>query len=556
MPVTIPRILGLSLAGRLREWVNGQAQRSDGDRGQVALRLRVGISGHRQIGPHHPGIAGAVAEVLAAVMLKRASMSTDSTLVGLTVVSSLAEGADRVLANAILDEDGQLEVVLPVEAADYIRDFGSDVSKADFTDLLARAVAVDTVPRAESREHAYEAAGHAVVDRSDVMVVAWDGQPARGRGGTAEIYEYAEKSKKPVFWIRVDDDRAELVIPDPAVSLAPLPPEALNHLDRYNRVKLRGAIFAGPSPLLPHQSDASLAARPLVRHVSRYFIRADAVAKRCQRRWFWVTRLMYALAALAVLIVAAQILFAPRHEHYARYEFVTLVCVTALFLVARFSPLHERWISARYLAEQIRSVLFLGLAGVATPGDAITSAGRPTDTVGESDWAERAVSEIWWSRPRNDPGDDVTGIREVLNSEWILDQLCYHTRTSRKYKRRGERFNDAAIVLFTLSAVAALLHSLSKGSADTPTLHTVDYLSIVIPAVGAALSGYGAQRDYARHAERSARFAVDLAEARDQLRNAQSLRDIQQVALSVRRLMRGEATDWYTAVRRQDVEPP
>jgi len=57
-------------------------------------------------------------------------------------------------------------------------------------------------------------------------------------------------------------------------------------------------------------------------------------------------------------------------------------------------------------------------------------------------------------------------------------------------------------------------------------------------------------------AGRGRRFAVDLAEARDQFRNAQSLRDIQQVALNVRRLMRGEAFDWRSAVRRQDLEPP
>ena len=70
------------------------------------------------------------------------------------------------------------------------------------------------------------------------------------------------------------------------------------------------------------------------------------------------------------------------------------------------------------------------------------------------------------------------------------------------------------------------------------------------------MSGYSAQRDYARHAERSRLFAISLDLMRSQLTKATSLRDIQQVALSVATLMRGEATDWYSSVRLQDIEPP
>ena len=74
--------------------------------------------------------------------------------------------------------------------------------------------------------------------------------------------------------------------------------------------------------------------------------------------------------------------------------------------------------------------------------------------------------------------------------------------------------------------------------------------------MGAALSGYTAQRDYARHSERSLRFAAELIEARRQLRDAKDVAGIQQVVLSISRLMRGEATDWYAVVRSQELEPP
>jgi hypothetical protein len=144
----------------------------------------------------------------------------------------------------------------------------------------------------------------------------------------------------------------------------------------------------------------------------------------------------------------------------------------------------------------------------------------------------------------------------MLEDGWILDQLNYHLGTSRKYARRSRRFTVAAVGLFSLSAVAALLHSLHNESPKDRVTLLPAFLSIVIPAVGAAISGYAAQRDYARHAERSLRFAAELTEARRQLQDAKDVAGIQQVVLSISRLMRGEATDWYAVVRSQELQPP
>ena len=54
-----------------------------------------------------------------------------------------------------------------------------------------------------TREDAYLAAGHAVVDDADVVLALWDGRPARGRGGTAEVVEYARSLGRPLVWIDV-----------------------------------------------------------------------------------------------------------------------------------------------------------------------------------------------------------------------------------------------------------------------------------------------------------------------------------------------------------------
>jgi hypothetical protein len=489
-------------------------------------------------------------------MTGQKAIATESMPVCVRVVSSLAEGTDRILIHAMLPAGGQpqdvgyLEAILPLAEADYCADFGSAASKQEFRELLADAVVSEVVPAAKSRPHAYRSAGRAVVDRSDVMVFVWDGKPARGRGGTAEIFEYARERNKQIFWIRTGDGRAELVL-EPWAKVTPLSHSALRQLDRYNSESLPPASATKDPQLLGHLDKNGLkSAAKLSEHFSPYYARADALAGRFQRRWFWLTRMLYVLAALAVAIVATQVLYEPHHERYAWFEFATLIFVMALLLLAHFSNWHDRWISARYVAEQIRSLAFLGLVGTSVSDD-MASTNRPSHAAETGSWTNRAVEEIWWSRPRYTP-HDIEATRKVLDEQWVCDQLLYHDKTSRNYEKKSRRFTWAAVCLFSLSAVAALLHSAGMGQPHSFWA----FLSIIVPAVGAALSGYAAQRDYARHAERSKLFAVTLDQARKQLVKAASLRDMQQVALSVAILMRGEASDWYSIVRMQEVEPP
>jgi hypothetical protein len=104
-------------------------------------------------------------------------------------------------------------------------------------------------------------------------------------------------------------------------------------------------------------------------------------------------------------------------------------------------------------------------------------------------------------------------------------------------------FLTASVILFGLSAVAALLHSLGTGGTAAQPFKWWDFLAIALPAVAGALSGYGAQRDYARHAERFRLFAASLDGALETLLSAQDLDGIQQAALAISRSMRDEATD-------------
>jgi hypothetical protein len=109
------------------------------------------------------------------------------------------------VAQAVLEYPGaQLDAVLPLAFEDYLEDFATEESKQEFRDLLALSshpvwlrtphIADETIDKKSQhslRLEAYEQCGQYVVDHCDVLIAVWDGEPTRGRGGTAEIVQYA-----------------------------------------------------------------------------------------------------------------------------------------------------------------------------------------------------------------------------------------------------------------------------------------------------------------------------------------------------------------------------
>ena len=524
--------------------------------GKISLAFRIGVCGHRAVSTAHPGLT---AEITRAIdyITQRLAATPDTPL---TVVSSLVEGTDRIVARQVLGHDGaRLEAVLPLPRDDYLTDFRSPESAAEFADLLALDPHYDVVRSATTREQAYELAGRAVVDRSDVMLFVWDGNPSRGRGGTAEILAYAERWRRPVVLIRITEDSAWLDVdrlPYSAQGTLPLTAENIDRLDRYNQESVRASDLRGSPPVLDqvHTRPWLAAAQPMAEYINRYFTRADVLAARYQRRSFLANRLQYILAPLAVLIVTGQVVFSPSLAAFAWVEFGVLVLLTGLNAMVRRAGWQSRWISARYLAEQLRSQTFLGLTGILTVANAAVAGGAQRGD--EAGWIERAANEVWLTRPRFVPPADSHQLIEVLYDGWVKDQQSYHRAVSSRYRRLSGYFLSASAVLFAVSSVAALLHSLDVGGIAVGPFRWWDFLAITLPVVAGALTGYGAQRDLTRRAERSRMFAASLDRSLENLLTAQDLDAVQQAALAISQSLLDEVAGSPSATRSRDVELP
>ncbi len=167
--------------------------------------LRVGVAGHRNI-ETSGGRAAVLRDRVSAVLAYLWQTAVDAAPTGsaphLVVISPLAEGADRLVAHAALANGFPLHCPLPFARDEYERDFTTEASRREYRALLARAATVRELPGTRAREgEAYAAVGRVVVNESDVLLAIWDGEPARGDGGTARVVEDALNRAVPVVWL-------------------------------------------------------------------------------------------------------------------------------------------------------------------------------------------------------------------------------------------------------------------------------------------------------------------------------------------------------------------
>ena len=160
--------------------------------------VRIGITGHRHLGELEKVMAGVDSAVIRIL-----ARFPDSDF---RILSALAEGADQILAKRLLlVPDSKLWVPLPLPKEEYFKDFRTVQTKEEFTSLLGEAERIISMPQMEKREEAYLAAGKYIVENSDLLLAVWDGKPARGKGGTAEIIGLARRRGLPIAWIHVDN---------------------------------------------------------------------------------------------------------------------------------------------------------------------------------------------------------------------------------------------------------------------------------------------------------------------------------------------------------------
>lgn len=147
--------------------------------------MRIAITGHR-------GLPADTSRLVDQAIRNELARVDGAALVG---ISCLADGADQLFARAVLDAGGTLEVVVPAE---QYRDGLPEEAHAAYDELIERAARVRRLDRVESTSDAHMEASTLMLADADQLFAVWDGQPARGYGGTADIVAVARDRGLPV----------------------------------------------------------------------------------------------------------------------------------------------------------------------------------------------------------------------------------------------------------------------------------------------------------------------------------------------------------------------
>lgn len=123
------------------------------------------------------------------------------------VYSALAKGADQVLMQVALELDIPVEAVIPCN--EYEKNYQRD-DQTEYWRLYQAARAHYHLEFPECRGRAYEAAGHWIVEHSELTVLAWNGKPPGGRGATADMAHYARFLGKSCLHLHTLDFTATL----------------------------------------------------------------------------------------------------------------------------------------------------------------------------------------------------------------------------------------------------------------------------------------------------------------------------------------------------------
>jgi hypothetical protein len=442
-----------------------------------SLPLVIGVTGHRDlIDSTKDYLKNRVAEIIAD--LKRLAPNTQIVL-----LSALAEGADRLVAEVALDNGIHLVVPLPLERGDYMRDFATEESREEFNRLLGQAkhhfyvgeaqIADGSKLTAEDkRSHQYALCGAYIALHSQVLIALWDGEDG-ALGGTSQVVKYELLGVPPPYVARrplLDPLETGMVkhVVTPRISKRDIA-DALTVKTLYHSgftSESQASLFyeqifrslndfnvdAGRHVKDPDlETSASYlrgAAGKKVPETARalvdYYAIADTLAIHFKRAWDKSILATFIAAFLGVLCFAVFAHYIPYPPVLILYP-VFLLAALSIALVVKRSRAERKYLEYRALAEGIRVQFFWLVAGL--PEAAAEHYLRKQRT--ELDWIRNALrSAMVFAAPAPDP--DLAFLKE----RWIDDQGAFFKRAMHRDQKLDQQLANVVGLQVALATLA------------------------------------------------------------------------------------------------------
>ena len=478
------------------------------------LPISIGITGHRDVDPNQIESCKASLEKLFKALANKFPTTP------LQLISSLAEGADRLAAQVFLvvreelinldhiaAQEWKLIACLPFAAEIYETDFLS--TKQEFYDLLAKSSQKFCMPirkeasteaiaiNGRDRDIQYQDASRFVASHSDILIAIWDGIENGLISGTADtvrlrvkghkfdkfqkLSSLAVQSRHVVYHIQVK--RAsnsqgaqatflENIYSDPKKLIKAC--DFLGHLELFNSSVLSELSEENFEKSQNYLSDH------IKKHLSQfrkqfpfnslidYYSSADSLANKYQAVWSIWVKSLYGIGLISAILLpmAVENVLFP----YSMMGYVLLMTfAVGIFVWLKRTALESKHLDCRALAELMRIQFFLAVSEFWRKPEITEPTKLARVTIIPATVSARLIGQHhfdldWISeRVRNliliaeTDQPLAPETAEKLVIGWVTDQNSYYNRKHREFKITAERFSFASSAMLLGGLLAAIL---------------------------------------------------------------------------------------------------
>lgn len=473
----------------------------------------VGFSGHRRL----------VDAAGAGVAIRGALEALQRQIPGEWIaLSSIATGGDRVFVQQARAMGLSWHAILPLPRAEFERDFAPAEWK-EVEATLGHADHVRIIGDSGDREESYLDCGIETVNEADILLAVWDGDPARGKGGTADIVQYARSVHRPLLII---DAQTHEVRRENWERLDPRDPvlEELNHLPDARSDYIENP-FKAPDAVYAFQQ------------------KCDHYASRSAPQYQRLLVAMVALHLVAAMIGAAVVSF---NLHLLALPWIELVCVSfalaAALVLRHHLHSHHSWVQCRLAAEFCRSALATWGLPRAAPllGDLELAGTRGL---------ARAL-QVLHTRSSAKRPVPIEDFKRIYLEKRIDDQMAYYGRQVDRALPQFARLKMGFWVATLLAIASGAFYAVTRTlHSDIPAWLqglTYVFLPIALPALAAACISVISINDLQRRVARYREMRLLLETSRAQVASCRTWTSIEHVVLRTERGLLREVIEWHS----------
>jgi hypothetical protein len=430
-----------------------------------------------------------------------------------TLFSSIAEGADRFVAQIFLDLKASDEnfmkrfsliVPVPFNVDEYKKDF-NETSASEFDALISqadRSLCICCDKYVDDRPLQYLRAGKFIADSSVVLIAMWDGEKGK-KGGTADIVRHKIAGDDDnVADSTFEYDGSVLIMSSSRVRSGgtgqpqPSEPITLDMIlkdeaikEALEKIELINTESAHINRLYSEKSGSMLFDKmekldTLQKLLLEWYSVFDIFSMRFRSRDVKISIWLFAIGFFLVASLQIYSNILPTTKALS-FVMVFFIIATVIYLYSRSRKSHRKYLYNRTLAEALRIQFYWNIAGITkNVSEYFLRIHRKDFT-----WAKHILSAIFGLTYNSKP---IT--QEIINDlivNWVKNQSGFFKRSIARMTRHVSIFNrisNAAFITAFLMLVSAFFFG------DYYTSH--NYLNIIQVLVGTLLGVFALIRGY------------------------------------------------------------